>query len=268
MQENDTIIIENPEPGIKLIRLSREKVLNALTLSMVAQLDQLLVEIARDRECRVVILAASGRAFCAGMDINSNREHQQAHPGITEKIAIQKMFSNLALRLRDLSVPVIAAVNGAAAGAGFALTLAADVRVASDCAKFLIASVKLGLTAGETGISYHLPRLIGASKAFEIMLTGRPIMADEALVTGLVSRVVERHELEASALDLAREIISNSPFAIEHTKRLMWRNLDASSLGDALELENQLQIIASMTDDFDEATLAFQERRAPQFTGR
>src|SRR5262249_15912863 len=147
-------------------------------------------------------------------------------------------FAGLILKLRRLPQPVIAAVQGAAVGAGFGLALAADLRLAADSASFHVGAVKIGLSAGECGISYHLPRLGGAGRAFEMMLTGRAIAASEALAAGLVSRVVAETNLDASAIETATAIAANSPYSIRKTKEVMWSNLEAPSLEAALELEN------------------------------
>jgi enoyl-CoA hydratase len=171
-------------------------------------------------------------------------------------------------RLRSMPRVVIAAVNGPCAGAGLALALAADIRIAARSARFLVASVRLGLTAGESGITYFLPRLLGASRAFEIMLTGRPVDAPEAERLGLCTQLVEDGAAVGAALALAKTILANSPFSIAHTKRLMWENLDAASFRAAIELENRSQILASLTDDYKEATAAFTEKRAPAFRGQ
>ncbi|MDP3745528.1 MAG: enoyl-CoA hydratase-related protein, partial [Phenylobacterium sp.] len=148
-------------------------------------------------------------------------------------------------------------------GAGFALALAADVRIASREARFLNGAVRAGLTACEMGISYHLPRLVGAGRAFEIMLTGRPVPAEEAQAIGLVTQVVDAAALRDAALQTARAIAANSPYAIKHTKQLMWTNLDAPSLEAAIQLENHAQIVGILSSDFAEATAAFAEKRPP-----
>jgi enoyl-CoA hydratase len=163
---------------------------------------------------------------------------------------------------------VIAAVNGVAVGAGLGLALAADIRIAARSARFLIGAVKMGLSAGECGISYHLPRLIGAGRAFELMLTGRAVDAEEALRIGLVTELAEEAELAALALRTARSIAANSPFSIKHSKQLMWANLDAAGLEPALELENHVQTVAMLTEDFSEALDAFAAKRPPLFRGR
>jgi enoyl-CoA hydratase len=262
------VVLEQPAAGISVLRLNRPAALNALTLPMVADICRALDQVALDPACRVLILAGSGRAFCAGMDIKANSDQPGDAAGVVAKMALQEQFASMTKRLRRLPQPVLAAIQGPVAGAGFALALAADIRVASHSAKFLIAAIRLGLTAGETGISYHLPRLIGASRAFEIMLSGRPLLAAEAAHCGLVADVVDDADLFARTLQLAETLLANSPFAIKHTKQLMWANLDAQSLDAALELENHMQVVASLTDDFAEASAAFIERRAPHFRGR
>jgi enoyl-CoA hydratase len=183
-------------------------------------------------------------------------------------MTLQNRYAELIGQVRALRQPVIAAIQGAVVGFGFGLALAADVRVTSVSAKFLIGAVKVGLSAGECGISYHLPRLVGAGRAFEIMLTGRSVAAQEALNIGLSSALVADNELFATALATARAIAANSPYSIKHTKQVMWANLDASSLASALELENHVQVIGLMTDDFREAAQAFAEKRAPKFLGK
>jgi len=139
---------------------------------------------------------------------------------------------------------------------------------ASRSARFLNAAVRLGLTAGESGMSYFLPRLIGASRAFEILITGRTVEAEEAERIGLVIRLTDDEALMDEAEALARQILVNSPFATEHTKRLVWQNVDAPSFTAAIELENRAQILASMTEDYKEATAAFIDRRPPRFQGK
>lgn len=186
---------------------------------------------------------------------------------VREQDELQTLFANVPLRLRSLEASVIAAVNGVAVGAGMAISLAADIRLAASTASFHIGAVKIGITAGECGISYHLPRLVGASRAFEMMLTGRPVLADEALRIGLVADVVDPALLMDRALACAHHILGNSPYATRHTKRLMWANFDAPSLQSAIELENHAQVLGLMTEDFHEATKAFAQKRKPVFTG-
>ena len=261
-------VLERPEPGIAVLRLNRPDRLNALEVPGVRLIHDQLDEVARDGSVRVLILTGAGKGFCAGLDLKAMQEGGAASRTVREHDELQTLFANLALRLRSLEAAVIAAVNGVAVGAGMAMTLAADIRLAASTASFHIGAVKIGITAGECGISYHLPRLVGASRAFEVMLTGRPVAADEALRIGLVADVVEPAQLMDRAFACAHQILGNSPYATRHTKRLMWANLDAPSLQAAIELENHAQVLGLMTEDFHEATSAFAQKRKPVFTGR
>jgi enoyl-CoA hydratase len=258
------VIVERQQGGITLVTLARPEARNAMTLDMAGRLAGALGEAGADPDCRVIVLAAQGNAFCAGLDL-------KAHPsmdGVVEWMRLQEVFSGLIETVRGLRQPVIAAVPGASVGAGFGLALAADIRFCTPTTRFLVGAVKVGLSAGECGISYHLPRLIGAARAFEIMLTGRPITGEEALAIGLASDMVEADVLLDRAFACARMIAENSPYSVKHTKQVMWANLHASSLEAAVELENHVQVVALMTDDFREAAAAFAEKRPSQFTGR
>lgn len=258
------VIVERQDGGIVVVTLARPEARNAMTLHMAGRLAAALEEAGADPACRVIVLAAQGAAFCAGLDL-------KAHPamdGVVAWMSLQEVFGDLIETVRGLRQPVVAAVPGAAVGAGFGLALAADIRFCAPSTRFLVGAVKIGLSAAECGISYHLPRLVGSGRAFEIMLTGRAVAADEALAIGLVSAVVEEDALLGRAVDCARMIAENSPYSVKHTKQAMWANLHASSLSAALELENHVQVVALMTDDFREAAAAFAEKRPPNFTGR
>jgi len=267
--ENPHLLVERVAEAVTLITLNRPARLNALTRDMVGNFNEILDGIARDSACRVVILTGSGRGFCSGQDVSAADDRNRSQPsGVVERMYWQEQFSGMSERLRSMPQVVIAAVNGPCAGAGLALALAADIRIAARSARFLVASVRLGLTAGESGITSLLPRLLGASRAFEIMLTGRPVDAPEAERIGLCAQLVEDGAAVDGALAIARTILANSPFAIVHTKRVMWETLDAASFRAAIELENRSQILASLTDDYKEATAAFTEKRAPEFRGQ
>ena len=265
MADTDLLLIDRPLPGVVVLTLNRPERLNALSGEAVRRFTATLHELRADAATRVVVLTGAGRAFCAGWDLSSGGG---GTPSVPELYAGQELFAGMVHALRDLDKVVIAAVNGVAVGAGMAITLAADLRVASQRAAFHVGAVRIGLTAGECGISYHLPRLVGASRAFELMLTGRPLAADEAERWGLVSAVVDDDALLPHALELAALVTRNSPYATKHTKQLMWVNLYAASLDAALETENHAQILAVLTEDFKEAQRAFAEKRAPAFTGR
>lgn len=263
------ILVEDLDDQIAVIRLNRPARLNALTREMVADLNGIFAAMAERRSVRAVILTGSGRGFCAGQDVAAaDARNRTAPSGLVERYYWQEQFAGMVERIRAMPQTVIAAVNGPCAGVGMALALAADIRVASRSARFLNAAVRLGLTAGESGMSYFLPRLIGAARAYEILITGRAVDAEEAERIGLVARVADDAALFAEAEALARQILANSPFATEHTKRVVWQNVDAPSFAAAIELENRAQILASMTEDYKEATAAFTERRPPKFQGR
>lgn len=262
------ILIDRPLDGVTRITLNRPDTLNALTRSMVGEFNSALDDVAEDPDCRVVIVTGAGRGFCSGQDMRAAADRQK--PGVSsivDKMGWQGRFAGMAQRMRRIPQPVICAVNGVAAGAGMAITLGADIRLGTPATRFLVAAIRIGLSGGESGISYHLPRWIGAARAFEVLLTGRPIEAEEALQTGLILRMVEPDALADAALDQARAILANSPFAVAQTKRVMWRNLDASSLDIALDIENPTQIVAGATADYREALSAFGEKRPPRFTG-
>jgi enoyl-CoA hydratase len=261
----ETLRLERTRPGIATLTLSRPDRLNALSWEMVSELRAALAEIADDRAIRVVVLTGEGRGFCAGIDI---KQPDAVGSGDGDPIAVyhrQEAVADLAIALRELPQPVVAAVNGAAAGGGMALALAADVRVCSTAARFNVAFVKIGLSGCDVGVSYLLPRIVGLGIASELMLTGRLVEAEEATRIGLANRVVEPAELLHSANELADQIAANSPFGVWMTKQVLGRNVDAGSLRSAIELENRTQVLATRTDDMKEALSAFVEKRPARF---
>jgi enoyl-CoA hydratase len=264
----ELVQIEWPRPGVALLRLNRPERLNALSPGMVAAIPEALTTVAADRGCRVIIVTGAGRGFCAGLDLHSTVSSGAGlGRGPGRRLEGQERFAAMIQTLRSLRQPVIAAVNGAAAGAGFALALGSDIRIAARSARFHVAAVKLGLSGGECGMSYLLPRHIGSARAFELLLTGRPFDADEAERIGLVARVVPDEELLGAALETAAAIVANSPLSMWLTKQVVWANLDASSFEAAIELENRTQVLASMSGDSAEAMRAFVEKRPAVFSG-
>jgi enoyl-CoA hydratase len=258
---------ERVEEGVDLVTLDRPDSLNAMNHELVAAIHDALDAADADHSCRVVVLTGAGRAFCAGLDL----EGPGSAPG-TDGVGraqtgmlSQQHIATLVTHMRAVRKPIIAAVNGAAAGGGLALALASDVRVASESARFNVAFVRIGLSGCDVGVSYLLPRLVGASRAFELMLTGRFVGAEEAERIGLVSRVVPDGEVVDAALETAAQIAANSPFGVWMTKEVMWSNLEAGSLQAAIDLENRTQILTTFTEDMPEAMRAFLEKRAPQF---
>lgn len=261
------IACEIMDDGIAVVTLDRAEAANALTLPMVAALRARIADLQEDPAVRLLVLTGRGKVFCAGLDLKEVLMGDDAPSGPIENMDLQERFASLMREITESRFPVIAAMNGAAVGAGMGIALAADIRIAATTAKFLVGAVKVALSAGECGISYHLPRLIGAGRAFEIMLTGRPVDADEAFRIGLATTLCEQDALGETALKLARQITANSPYAVKHTKQVMRTNLEAASLQAALELENHVQCLALGTSDFKEACEAFAQKRPPIFSG-
>ena len=250
--------LNRPEPGIAVLTLNRPQRLNALTDETVAALSRQLGDLATDTDLRVLILTGEGRGFCAGFDLTL-----AAKAPLTQQLgeagawtARQEAFAGIVTRLRALRAPVIAAVNGPANGAGLGMALACEIRLAAPAAAFNAAFVKVGMSSCDIGVSWLLPRCVGMSRAFEIMLTGRMVDADEAERIGLVSRVVPADRLMEEALALARSIAAHSAFGVWMTKRGAWANVEAGSLQAALELENRTQILTRTTGELGAAAAA------------
>ena len=264
MPDYEHITLTTVEDGVLLATLDRPEKYNALTIGMFPAISAFCHDVARDLSVRSVILTGAGKGFCSGLDLEAAA--QLPKYSANEYIRQQEVFSEVAAAMRRCTTPIIAAVNGAASGAGFSLALAADVRIASTAAKFNAAFIRIGLTGGDVGSSYLLPRIVGMGIATEILITGRFILPDEALRIGLVSRVVEPAELIESALQTARAIAANTPLGVRLTKQVLNTNIDASSIEVALELETRNQTLAIQNADMQEALGAFVEKRAPKFT--
>lgn len=260
------LLIERPADGVVLATLNRPERRNALTRDMFDSLAALQAEADADPSARVLVLTGAGPGFCAGLDLDIAAEL----PGLSaeEFYAEQQHWANATAGFARMKLPVIAAVNGAAAGAGFGLALAADIRFCSPSARFNAAFVRIGLSAGDVGCSWALPRIVGLGRAMEILLTGRFVDAQEAASIGLVSAVVAEDALLDRAVETAAVISANSPFGIQLSKEIVRANVDAPSLAAALELENRSQVLASRSPDMIEALSAFREKRAPRYRTR
>lgn len=265
---NDAVLYEIDDEGIVLLTLNRPELRNPISDAEV--IEALLAVLARlegDLKARVAILTGAGKGFSSGGNINEMKPGGSLNAGspAATRVSYKRGIQRLPLAFAALEVPVIAAVNGAAMGAGCDLTCMCDLRIAGESAKFAESFVKLGLIAGDGG-SWLLPRVIGWSKAAEMALTGDTIDAAEALACGLVSRVVPDAELLDAARALARRIAANPPHAVRMTKRLLWegRRADLSTL---LEMASAMQAAAHATADHEEAVAAFLAKRPPQFKG-
>ena len=262
----ETIGLEGPEDGILTATLSRPERLNAIDATMFTELRALTEHCEADPDVRVLILTGAGRGFCSGADLTEIEPLPRT--ATPQFLDFQERGAAAIASFRSLSKPVIAAVNGPAAGGGLALALAADVRIASPEARFNVAFVRLGLSGADVGVSWLLPRVVGLGHASELMLTGRLIDAEEALRIGLVNRVVAADGLLATVRELAREITRNSPFGVRLTKQALQLNVDAPSIEAAIALENRNQVLASRTEDMGEAVAAFLAKRDPEFRNR
>lgn len=246
-----TLEIENVTEEVRSIRLNRPERLNAINYTMVCDLHLALDEVAADDSCKVVIVSGAGRAFCAGLDLAEwgTPPDVGAHPHMRAGTSGQAFLANLVQHIRATPQVMIAAVNGPAAGGGFALALACDLRIAGASATMCSAFIKTGLTGTDVGISYLLPRLIGASSAFDLILTGRTIDAAESDRAGLVSRVVDDERLWAESVEMAESVAKYTHFGLRNTKEVMWLNLDVDSMAAAIALENRNQELAAANEE-------------------
>lgn len=262
------VLVERPRENVALVTLNRPERMNAMAFDVMVPLKESLESISNDNSVRAVVLTGAGRGFCSGADQSSAGSPPHIDGLTRPSIALRAMeiLDDVVLAIRRMHQPVIAAVNGAAIGGGFCLSLAADIRLASRDAYFRAAGINNGLTASELGLSYLLPRAIGSSRAFEIMLSGRDIDASEAERIGLVSRLVDGPDLLDESFTLAERIAAFSRPGVELTKRTLWSSLDASSMAQHMNQEGLGQLMVRlMTDNFEEATLARREKREPVF---
>ncbi|MFD9664090.1 enoyl-CoA hydratase [Rhodococcus sp. ACS1] len=268
MSDSKLILTERPRPGILLIRLNRPDELNAMNVDLIDALHEVLAEVRDDSTTRAIVLTGEGRAFCAGLDLRGYGTPQGATEGEGRAqlgLRVQQHIAGLVEAFRSARPPIIAAVNGAAAGGGMSLALMSDIRIMSESAVFHAAFIRRGLSNCDIGMSWLLPRMIGFSRAAQIMLTGRSIDATEAERIGLVSSVEPADKLLDVALDTAEAIAQNSPFGVWMTKEVMWSNLEVPGMRAAIDLENRTQILSSLTRDHREAVVSFLEKRPPEF---
>jgi enoyl-CoA hydratase len=261
------LLIDEPARHVRELTLNRPEELNAMTATLCEALHVELARTAADRSVRAVVLSGAGRGFCAGVDLRG----YGAAPGNDgsdeprDRLANQRHMSSLVLALRALPQPVIAAVNGPAAGFGLALALACDIRYAAPEAVFRVAFLNIGLSNCDMGTSWLLPRLIGASRSHELMLTGRRVGAEEALRIGLVADVVAGGGLRERALQAAGQVASLAPWGVRLTKEGMWAALEISSERAAVEYEDRQQIMATFGRAVPEAIDAFLQKRPAEF---
>ena len=263
--EFKTIKFTEPESGVGLITLNRPDRLNALSLDMLEDLEALFKELSDQGEVRVIVITGEGRGFCSGADLKDSRARREVSTLIkdpaTHLVAIQKKYSALITDMRRLPQPIISAVNGPAAGGGMCIVLASDVVIAGPHATFIPSFINIGLTGGELGTTYFLPRVVGIPRASEILLTGRTVEAREADKIGLVSRLIEDGDLMDAVMETARMMLLKSPMGLRLTKEALNQNLNAPSLEAAIELENRNQSICCFSQEFYKAVEEFTNRK-------
>ncbi|MBW2649488.1 MAG: enoyl-CoA hydratase/isomerase family protein [Deltaproteobacteria bacterium] len=264
MKKFNTFAFEEVEPSIGLVTMNRPEQLNAINMEMLEEFDELFRILSRfDATIKVLIITGEGRSYSSGADLNDAIAYKDtdafADPELFLKI-VQERYANLILGMRRIPQPVISAVNGPAAGGGFSMTLASDIRVASPEACFIASFINIGLSGGELGCSYYLPRLVGLARASEILLTGRKVWAEEAERIGLVSKVVPREQLLEEALSRARMMTTKSSGALKLTKRALDQNIDAPSLEAAVNVENRNQAIMVFSGEFFKLIQSFSKK--------
>jgi enoyl-CoA hydratase/carnithine racemase len=273
------IFVEQLADGIVALRIDRPDRRNALDSQTLAEMHAAVDAIAGQSDVRAVIVTGSGTAFCSGADMKAVPQDfldpsltpagmlaASAKSAVAQIFASQELMASLFEKVHRLRQPVIAAVNGPAVGGGFALALACDIRFATPSASFGATFIRHGVSACDMGTSYHLPRLIGASRSAELLLTGRTFGAEEALRIGLVLEVVEQAQLLERALGKAREISANAPLAVWMTKETMWQTIDAPSLRHAIDIENRTQVMCTATGELGNSFTAFRNNGSAQWS--
>ncbi|MCU1484890.1 MAG: hypothetical protein JWN67_1636 [Actinomycetia bacterium] len=249
-----TVVTSQAADHIKVITLDKPDRLNAISFDLVADLHDALDEVAADDDCKVAILTGAGRGFCAGLDLKEwgSPPEPGGHPHYPAGRTGQAFMSNLTQHIRATPQIVIGAVNGAAYGGGFSLALACDLRICATSARFCSAFIKTGLTGTDIGVTYLLPRLIGAARAFDMIVTGRTVDAAEAERMGIVSRVVPDESLMDEAMAIATTVAGYTSYGLRNTKEVMWHNLDTNNMAAAIALENRNQDLGNHTPEVRE----------------
>jgi enoyl-CoA hydratase len=244
--------------------MNRPESLNALNRALVEDLRDFFVGLYWRHDIRIVVLRGAGANFCAGLDLKEPRGNQPRTVGAG--LIGQRQISEIVIAMRRCPQPIIALVDGAASGGGFALALASDVRIATPTLKMNAAFIKIGLSACDIGVSYFLPRMVGSSVAAELMLTGRFLRAERALSLGVVSAVVEPDALEGEARQLLDEMLRTTPLGLRLTKEALNYAIDAQGLEAAIAMEDRNQILCAQGEDFGEGVRAFLEKRPPDYS--
>ena len=262
------VLLVERRGAVDWVTLNRPERLNALDESLTTALRTYFEQLYDDRDCRIVVLRGAGRGFCAGADLASELVRQVQEDGAGAAMKAQRDIRNIMLAMRRCPQPIIALLHGAAVGGGFVMALASDIRIATPDTRMNAAFIKVGLGGCDVGVSYLLPRLVGASVSSELLLTGRYLAPERALALGLVSELVPPEALEAAAAPYVEAMLATAPLGLALTKEVLNANLDAPGFEAALALEDRNQVLLSQTRDFREGAAAFREKRPPRFEGR
>ena len=258
------LIVRQEGPAL-WVTMNRPERLNALNRTLVEELRDLFTGLYWKHDIRVVVLGGAGRAFCAGLDLKDHGA-RNTKPTIGGSLTGQRRISEIVMAMRRCPQPIIATVDGAASGGGFALALACDVRIATPEARMNAAFIRIGLSACDIGVSYFLPRMIGASAASEYMLTGLFIDAERGRELGLFAKVVARDALETEARAYLKDMLHATPLGLRLTKEALNHAIDAQSLEAAIAMEDRNQILCAQGEDFREGVAAFFEKREPNYS--
>ncbi|ABC63530.1 enoyl-CoA hydratase/isomerase family protein [Erythrobacter litoralis] len=265
MHNDYTTITVEKRGEVDWLTLDRPDALNAITLDMVAELNDYFGRLYNDGSVRVVVMRGAGKAYCAGLDIKERQGEDQEFP-FGGGFGFQGFLADVYVKMRRCPQVILSLVHGPACGGGFAFALASDIRLAGESARMNAAFIKIGLSSCDMGVSYFLPRLVGQSIASELMLTGRFIHAERALAVGLVSEVVPDDQLESAAQGWIDDLLAASPKGLRMTKEGLQIATDAGSLEAAMAIENRNQLMTSASPNFHEGMRAFLEKRKPDYT--
>ena len=257
----DTVALEQVAPHVTAIRLNRPERLNAISFELVGDLHDAFDVVAADDDCKVAVLTGAGRGFCAGLDLKDWGAPPAAggHSHYPAGRTGQAYMANLMQHIRATPQIVLGSVNGAAYGGGLSLSLSCDLRIVDASASFCSAFIRTGLTGTDMGVTYLLPRLIGAARAFDMIVTGRTVGAEEAERMGIVSRVVDDASLWDETVALASQIAGYTKYGLRNTKEVMWHNLDTNNMAAAIALENRNQEIGGHTAEVQEFMGAYRK---------
>jgi enoyl-CoA hydratase/carnithine racemase len=275
----ETIIFELQENGIGILTLNRPDKLNAVSYQMVEELNELTDHLMTNLDCRVLIFKAEGKIFSAGTDLKDGNmlglrktyeEYKKFYymdvPEVVKKrLYFQNRISDIFIKMRKISQPIICLIQGPAAGAGFCFALASDVRIATPKASFINAVINLGLAGIDVGNSYFLPRLIGMSRAAEFFYFGKKVDAEKALHYGLITKIVDENELFDAGLELAEVFLQKSPLGLRMTKEAINLTMDSPSLETMVQYENRTQAALGLSKDLDKGASAFLQKRKPKY---